>query len=175
MIYGFAKQSGGQVRIDPSVGHGTTICLFMPRHCEPEHASDEAARQSGSAHAIEGETVLIVDDEPSVQMLITEVLAELGYTAIEAADGTSALRVLQSDTRIDLLVTDVGLPGGMNGRQLADFGRVARPNLKILFIPGYAERAVASGEQFGHGIEILTKPFGMDGLAMRIKNNIAKK
>jgi PAS domain S-box-containing protein len=175
MIYGFAKQSGGQVRIESVVDHGTTIFLFLPRHHELENASDQSAERSGSVEAMDGETVLIVDDEPSVRMLITEVLAELGYTAIEAADGTSALRVLQSDTRIDLLVTDVGLPGGMNGRQLADFGRVARPALKVLFITGYAEKAVGSGEQLGPGMEILTKPFAMDGLAMRIKDMILKK
>ena len=165
MIYGFAKQSGGQVRIESSVGRGTKIYLFLPRHSDLEASSEGTSGRSGSVQAGAGETVLIVDDEPSVRMLITEVLGELGYTAIEAADGTSALRVLQSDTRIDLLVTDVGLPGGMNGRQLADFGRIARPALKILFITGYAEKAVASGDQLEPGMEILTKPFAMEGLA----------
>jgi CheY-like chemotaxis protein len=106
-------------------------------------------------------------------MLVTEVLAELGYTAVEAADGSSALRVLQSDIRIDLLVTDVGLPGGMNGRQLADFGRVARPKLRVLFITGYAEKSVVAGNQLEEGMGILTKPFAMDGLASRIKELIS--
>ena len=173
MIYGFAKQSGGQVRIDSVVGRGTTIFLFLPRHHKLESASDEVTESSESARAAEGETVLIVDDEPSVRMLITEVLAELGYTAIEAADGASALRVLQSDARIDLLVTDVGLPGGMNGRQLADFGRLARPALKTLFITGYAEKAVASGDQLGLGMEVLAKPFAMESLAAKIKKLIS--
>src|SRR5258705_1775014 len=103
--------------------------------------SEEAANFARAPRAAMGETVLFVDDEPLVRMLVGEVLAELGYTAIEASDGSSALQVLRSDTRIDLLVTDVGLPGGMNGRQLADFGRTARPNLKVLFITGYAEKA----------------------------------
>jgi CheY-like chemotaxis protein len=120
-----------------------------------------------------GDTVLIVDDEPSVRMLVTEVLSELGYTAIEAADGSSALRVLQSDTRIDLLVTDVGLPGGMNGRQLADFGRIARPELKVLFITGYAEKTALARDQMEAGMGILTKPFAMEGLAGRIKELIS--
>ena len=102
-------------------------------------------------------------------MLITEVLAELGYTAIEAADGASALPVLHSDARIDLLVTDVGLPGGMNGRQLADFGRTVRPHLKVLFITGYAEKAAMGAAGLEPGMAILTKPFAMDGLATRIK------
>ncbi len=174
MIYGFAKQSGGQVRIDSIVGRGTKIYLFLPRHSEHEASAKDTVGTPRSSQAVEGETVLIVDDEPSVRMLITEVLGELGYTAIEAADGTSALRVLQSDTRIDLLVTDVGLPGGMNGRQLADFGRIARPALKILFITGYAEKAVSSGDQLEPGMEILTKPFAMDGLAARIKDMISR-
>ena len=97
------------------------------------------------------------------------MLAELGYTAIEASDGSSALQVLRSDTRIDLLVTDVGLPGGMNGRQLADFGRTARPKLKVLFITGYAEKAAIGAGGLDSGMAILTKPFAMDGLATRIK------
>lgn len=175
MIYGFAKQSGGQVRIDSVVGEGTTIYLFLPRHHEIASVSDEVVDLSVSAGTAKGETVLVVDDEPSVRMLITEVLGDFGYTAIEAADGTSALRVLQSDVRIDLLVTDVGLPGGMNGRQVADFGRIARPALKILFITGYAEKAAVGGDQLGIGMEILTKPFTMEGLAARIKDIISKK
>jgi PAS domain S-box-containing protein len=169
MIYGFAKQSGGQVRISSALGCGTTIHLFLPRHSEEEKNVDTSTGFSSVPRAGVGETVLIVDDEPSVRMLITEVLAELGYTAIEAAEGASALQVLRSDTRIDLLVTDVGLPGGMNGRQLADYGRTARPTLKILFITGYAEKAAMGIDGLDKGMAILTKPFAMDGLAERIK------
>jgi PAS domain S-box-containing protein len=169
MIYGFAKQTGGQVRISSEVGRGTTIYLFLPRHSEQEKAADACPNFSSAPRAGVGETVLIVDDEPSVRMLVTEVLAELGYTAIESADGASALQVLRSDARIDLLVTDVGLPGGMNGRQLADFGRTARPALKILFITGYAEKAAMGAGGLDEGMAILTKPFAMDGLAARIK------
>jgi PAS domain S-box-containing protein len=175
MIYGFAKQSGGQVRISSVLGEGTTVHLFLPRHDAFARTSDSVAEFSQSPRAVAGETVLIVDDEPSVRMLIGEVLAELGYTAIEAAEGSSALRVLQSDTRIDLLVTDVGLPGGMNGRQLADFGRVARPKLKILFITGYAEKTVVAGDKLEAGMGVLTKPFAMEGLAARIKELISTK
>jgi CheY-like chemotaxis protein len=102
-------------------------------------------------------------------MLVAEVLAELGYRAIEAAEGASALQVLRSDARIDLLVTDVGLPGGMNGRQLADFGRIARPQLKVLFITGYAEKAVMGTAGLEQGMAVLTKPFAMDGLAKQIR------
>jgi PAS domain S-box-containing protein len=176
MIYGFAKQSGGQVRISSKLGQGTTIHLFLPRHSEQEKIAETSGDFSSAPRADIGQTVLIVDDEPSVRMLVTEVLAELGYTAIESADGVSALQVLRSDTRIDLLVTDVGLPGGMNGRQLADFGRTARPALKILFITGYAERAVMDvGGGLDDGMGILTKPFAMDGLAARIKELLLRR
>jgi len=175
MIYGFAKQSGGQVRIDSTLGEGTTVHLFLPRHDARETAAADTSDFARAPRAAAGDTVLIVDDEPSVRMLIAEVLAELGYTAIEAGEGSSALRVLQSDTRVDLLVTDVGLPGGMNGRQLADFGRVARPKLKVLFITGYAEKTVVGGDKLEDGMGILTKPFAMDGLAARIKELITTK
>ena len=169
MIYGFTKQSGGQVKISSALDQGTTIYLFLPRHSEQETTTENTKDLSSAPRAGTGDTVLIVDDEPSVRMLITEVLGELGYTAIEAADGASALQVLRSDTRIDLLVTDVGLPGGMNGRQLADFGRTARPSLKILFITGYAEKAAMGVAGLDERMAILTKPFAMEGLAGRIK------
>jgi PleD family two-component response regulator len=122
MVYGFAKQSGGQVRVYSEVGVGTTVCLYLPRHYGEADEDEVARRLAEVGQAGQGETVLIVDDEPSVRMLVTEVLEDLGYTAIEAADSVAGLKVLQSDVRIDLLVTDVGLPGGMNGRQMADAG-----------------------------------------------------
>jgi PAS domain S-box-containing protein len=169
MIYGFAKQSGGQVQISSALGRGSTISLFLPRHFEQEKTAKDSTDFSLAPRAGAGETVLIVDDEPSVRMLVAEVLGELGYTAIESADGASALQVLRSDTRIDLLVTDVGLPGGMNGRQLADFGRIARPTLKILFITGYAEKAAMGVDGLDKGMSIVTKPFAMEGLAARMR------
>ena len=172
MIYGFVRQSGGQVRIYSELGQGTTMCLYLPRHYgaaeEPEAGPDLAV----APRAEQGETVLIVDDEPTVRMLVTEVLEDLGYTAIEAADGPAGLKVLQSDVRIDLLVTDVGLPGGMNGRQVADAGRVLRPGLKVLFITGYAENAVLGNGHLEPGMQVITKPFVMEGLAGRIKEMI---
>jgi PAS domain S-box-containing protein len=173
MIYGFVRQSGGQVRIYSEVGQGTTMCLYLPRHYGAEEAAEDPAQLSGAPRAEQGETVLIVDDEPTVRMLVTEVLEDLGYTAIEATDGAAGLQVLRSDARIDLLVTDVGLPGGMNGRQLADAGRVLRPALKVLFITGYAENALIGNGQLGAGMHVLTKPFPLEALASRIKELIA--
>ncbi len=169
MIYGFARQSGGQVRIYSEVGQGTTMCLYLPRHHGQVDGADAEAELSEAPRAEQGETVLVVDDEPTVRMLVTEVLEDLGYTAIEAVDGAAGLKVLRSDVRINLLITDVGLPGGMNGRQVADAGRAVRPGLKVLFITGYAENAVVGNGHLEPGMQVLTKPFAIDALASRIK------
>jgi PAS domain S-box-containing protein len=169
MVYGFAQQSGGQVRIRSEVGQGTTMKIYLPRHLGSiEHAEANPAAAAGELG--QGETVLVVDDEHTIQMLIRDVLTENGYVPLEAADGPSALRFLQSQTRIDLLITDVGLPGGMNGRQIADAARVTRPDLKVLFITGYAESAVMGHTHLEPGMEVLTKPFELDVLARRVRN-----
>ncbi len=174
MIYGFARQSGGQVRINSEVGAGTTVCLYLPRHRGVVEADTPSADRRPLAQAEDGETVLIVDDEATVRMLVTDVLSDLGYTAVEAADGAGGLRVLQSDARIDLLVTDVGLPGGMNGRQMADAARVARPNLKVLFITGFAEASLFGNGPLEPGMAVLTKPFAVETLAARIRELIER-
>jgi len=174
MIYGFARQSGGQVRIDSEPGRGSLVCLYLPRYVGEAEGADTLPDLTRAPRAQSGETVLIVDDEPTVRMLVTEVLEDLGYTALEAADGAAGLRVLQSDARVDLLVTDVGLPGGLNGRQVADAGRALRPNLKILFITGFAENAVVGNGQLDQGMQILTKPFALESLASLIKDMIVK-
>ncbi len=173
MIYGFARQSGGQARIYSEVGQGTMVCLYLPRYLGAERDVELPPELAEAPRAEQGETVLVVDDEPTVRMLVTEVLEDLGYTAIEAADGVAGIKVLQSDVRIDLLVTDVGLPGGMNGRQMADAARVIRPHLKVLFITGYAENAVLSHGHLDPGMHVLTKPFAMEALASRIRELIA--
>ena len=173
MIYGFVRQSGGQVRIYSELGQGTTMCLYLPRHHGPEVVEAPEAERAGAPRAERGETVLVVDDEPVVRMLVTEVLEDLGYTAIEAGDGASALRVLRSDARIDLLITDVGLPGGMNGRQVADAARAMRPGLRVLFVTGYAENAALGHGHLDPGMQVLTKPFALDALASRIGQLLA--
>jgi PAS domain S-box-containing protein len=173
MIYGFVRQSGGQARIYSEVGQGTMVCIYLPRHLgfvDPPHMILDV---KAAPRARQGETVLVVDDEPTVRMLVAEVLEELGYAAMEASDGPSGLRLLQSDVRIDLLVTDVGLPGGMNGRQMADAARINRPGLKVLFITGYAENAVVGNGHLEQGMHVMTKPFEMEVLAQRIKELIS--
>ena len=173
MVYGFAKQSGGQARIYSEVGQGTMVCLYLPRHLGEAEESKSAPVSSDAPRSKDGQTVLVVDDEPTVRMLVTDVLEDLGYITIEAADGAAGLRVLQSDVRIDLLVTDVGLPGGMNGRQVAEAARAMRPALKVLFITGYAENAVLSHGHLDPGMHVLTKPFAVEALASRVRNLIS--
>jgi len=169
MIYGFAKQSGGQVRIQSGVGQGTTVCIYLPRyHGEP--IEDRSEVDSKSPLPLEtGETILIVDDESTVRMLLSDVLSELGYTVLEAADSVAGLKILRSNVHLDLLISDVGLPGGMNGRQMADAGREIRPSLKTLFITGYAEKAAIGNGQLGPGMQVLTKPFAVDILVARVQ------
>ena len=169
MVYGFVKQSGGEIRIYSEPGQGTTVCLYLPRHVGEAGGDEEGTVDGPVPQARQGETVLIVDDEPTVRMLVSDVLSELGYQVVEASDGREGLAVLNSNRPIDLLITDVGLPGGMNGRQVADAARSARPNLKIMFITGYAENAVLSHGHLDPGMHILTKPFAMDDLGRRVK------
>ncbi len=169
MIYGFVRQSGGQARIYSELGEGTVVCLYLPRHFGEAEGPEPLPELAEAPRAEQGETVLVVDDEPSIRMLVTEVLQDLGYVALEAADSVAGLQALRSNARIDLMITDVGLPGGMNGRQLAEAGRMSRPGLKVLFITGYAENAVIGNGQLEPGMHVLTKPFALEALASRIK------
>jgi PAS domain S-box-containing protein len=167
MIYGFARQSEGCAAIYSELGKGTTIKLFLPRYTgEDSIAENTPECHPAIAHA-EGETVLVVEDEDIVRELVVEVLRDIGYNAIEAADGPSGLEILQSKCRIDLLVTDIGLPG-LNGRQVADGGRLLRPDLKVLFMTGYAENAVFGSGFLENGMAMITKPFATEDLVRRV-------
>jgi PAS domain S-box-containing protein len=171
MIYGFARQSNGHATIDSKLDQGTSVKLYLPRHhgqLPAEHAPGVNAGQ----HAATGETVLVVEDEPVVRGVILEMLGEQGYRTIEAGDGPSGLRLLRMNEQIDLLITDVGLPG-MNGRQLADLARETRPDLKILFITGYAESVAIADGFLQSGMEMITKPFDLDHLSRRIRAMIS--
>ncbi|WP_263259389.1 PAS domain-containing protein [Pseudomonas oryzihabitans] len=169
MIYGFARQSGGQVRLYSEINQGTTLCIYLPRYLGEAPTDEGLTARREVAGSTQGETVLIVDDEPTVRMLVVDILEDLGYAVIEAADSLTGLKILQSDVSLDLLITDVGLPGGMNGRQMAEAGRQSRPGLKTLFITGYAENAAIGNGHLDPGMEILTKPFAMDSLAARVR------
>jgi PAS domain S-box-containing protein len=169
MIYGFVRQSDGSVTIDSEFGKGTTIEICLPRFSGD--VLDAPVEESSGDHRAEAnEVVLVVEDEPLVRLLIVETLNDLGYKALETADSAAALRILQSSQRLDLLVSDIGLPG-LNGRQLADAARVKRPNLKVLFVTGYAENAAGSSF-LEPGMEMIAKPFAMDVLASKIREMI---
>ena len=171
MIYGFARQSEGYAKIYSEMGKGTTINLYLPRHLG-EAEEDDGPLSLSDAHGAEaGETVLVVEDEGVVRGLIVAVLNDLGYHTLEAADGPKGLELLQSKRRIDLLITDIGLPG-LNGRQVADAGRDLRPGLKVLFMTGYAENAALASGFLEHGMTMITKPFAMEALATRIRDSL---
>ena len=161
------------MRIASEVGRGTAVSIGLPRH-DGDAAALEAGGDRGAAPgAGESETVLVVDDEPTVRMLVGEVLADFGSAAREAEDGPSGLAVLRSTARIDLPVSDVGLPNGMNGRRFADAARVLRPGFEVLFITGYADHAAVGNGHLEPGMAVLTKPFAMDDLARRIQEIMA--
>lgn len=170
MIYGFARQSGGQVEIRSQLGQGTTVCLHLPR--DESAAEEPRAPSAPPAPVVARRTVLVTDDEPLIRMLIVDAVEDMGFATLEAADGPQALAVLQSDAAIDLLVTDVGLPNGMNGRQVADAARALRPDIPVLFVTGYAENTVLGGGRLDEGMEIMTKPFDLDALSDRINRMI---
>jgi len=170
MIYGFARQSEGYVEIESSPGRGTTVHLCLPRF-EGEVDDEAAAPVDGAAPAETGETVLVIEDEPVVRGLVVEVLADLGYRVVEAVDGPQGLEIVQSTQRIDLLITDVGLPG-LNGRQVADAARALRPDLKVLFMTGYAENAALAAGSLDARMAVITKPFVMEMLAIRVREII---
>ncbi|MCK9715384.1 response regulator [Pseudomonas syringae] len=169
MIYGFARQSGGGVYITSKVGEGSKVCILLPMHeGEAETVVFDDSPLQVPASSTSDETILVVDDEPAVRLLIAELLEDLGYIVLQAERGADALTILQSKAAIDLLITDVGLPGGMNGRQVADAARDVRPDLKILFVTGYAENAALAHDTLEPGMHVLPKPFAIAELIGRV-------
>ncbi|WP_159812384.1 PAS domain S-box protein [Pseudomonas sp. 18058] len=173
MIYGFAQQSGGHVSLDSVPGQGTCVRLYLPRLKTPELQAAEVEPVSVTPPTASGETVMVVEDDPAVRMLVLDLLKELGYRGYEAQDATSALPLLESDSRIDLLVTDVGLPG-MNGRQLAEIARQHRPGLKVLFMTGYAQKAAERQGFLEDGMDMVAKPFALELLASKIRTMLSQ-
>jgi CheY-like chemotaxis protein len=169
MIYGFIRQSGGEVHIRSAPGQGTCVRLYFPRHAGAPEPMAPAAMPALPAKGGAGETVLIVDDEASLRVLMQEVLEEQGYTTLAVEDGAAALTLLQSPQPIDLLLTDVGLPGGISGVQLAEAANNLRPRLKTLFITGYGDNALIRRDRLAAGTHILPKPFTMAALAARVR------
>lgn len=164
MIYGFAKQSNGQVRVHSQPGVGTTVSIFLPAS---EKLQEVPTPMRSDLREGQGEVVLLVEDDPAVRLLIGEILQDLSYRWLEAEDANSAIDILRSGERIDLMVSDVGLPG-MNGRQLAEIAHQHRPQLPVLFVTGYAENAAIRSGFLGTNMDMITKPFVMEDLATKI-------
>ena len=168
MVYGFVRQSGGQVRIYSEPGVGTTMCLYLPRHVGDSEVESPVGITS-RAEGADSEVILLIEDEATIRDVLGEELQRAGYQVISCTRGVEGVEILQSDCRIDLLLSDVGLPGGLNGRQVADAGRVTRPDLKVLFITGYAENAAIGNGLLAAGMEVITKPFDVADLLTKVR------
>jgi PAS domain S-box-containing protein len=167
-VYGFVKQSGGHVKIYSEVGQGTTVKIYLPRANAAHDIEEKSATETlpeGSA-----ETILLVEDDDDVRIHSAESLRELGYRVLEAHDGPSALRLLERQPRVDLLFTDVVLPGGMTGAQVAAQAKAMRENLKVLFTTGYARNAIIHHGRLDKGVELITKPFTFSDLAAKVRD-----
>lgn len=173
MVYGFARQSQGHVRIYSEVGQGTMVCLYLPRNFGAAPTPESGATADVVTVAADGKRVLVIDDEVLIRMVVVDALADMGFTSAEAGTGPEGLAILEQSSRIDLLITDVGLPGGMNGRQVAEAARELRPDLKVLFITGYAENAALNHGHIGPGMKVLTKPFSVGELTAKIQSLLA--
>jgi PAS domain S-box-containing protein len=171
VIYGFAKQSRGHLRIQSELGRGTTIKLYLPRALHSAVESNNAAIEAPRGR---GETILVVEDDATVRLIISDALQDLGYGILVAADARAAIPLIQSEQRIDLMVSDVVLPH-INGRKLAEIARASRPNLRVLFVSGYAENALAREDFLDSGMEMLTKPFALDALGAKVRAMIEAK
>lgn len=167
MVYGFVRQSGGQVRVHSEVGKGTSMFLYLPRH--EGDWQEEVQAPPVSFEPGQGETVLLIEDEPSLRDIVEEILYDAGYRVLTAQDGPTGLHILHSDAQIDLLITDVGLPGGLNGRQVADLARMRRPALKVLFVTGYADTAAVGNGHLEPGMEMIAKPFEISAFARKVQ------
>jgi PAS domain S-box-containing protein len=167
-VFGFIKQSGGHVKIYSEIGEGTTVKLYLPRYRGQEDVRDEgpATRDVSRGH---GQLVLVVEDDPDVRDYTVEMVSELGYSVLSAPDGATALRLLDSNREVALLFTDVGLPGGINGRQLAEQAQRRRPRLKVLYTTGYARNAIVHQGRLDPGVEVIFKPFTYSDLAAKIR------
>jgi PAS domain S-box-containing protein len=170
MVYGFVKQSGGNVKIYSELGEGTTVKIYLPRqvgHLPEEEDAPAAVVPEGTRE----ETILVCEDDDDVRAYSVEVLRDLGYRVLEAHDGPSALRLLErQEGRVDLLFTDVVLPAGMTGAVLAEKARAIRPGLRVLFTTGYARNAIVHQGRLDPGVELITKPFAYSELASRIRD-----
>ncbi len=170
MAYAFARQSGGQLTVESDIGRGTVVTLYLPREREPEEAAQ--AGDSGTRNFdARGETVLVVEDEPDMRQIAVSLLHDLGYQVLQAEHGAEAVATLKTEARVDLLLTDLVLPGGMSGAEIASEGRGAHPGIKVLIMSGYND----AGGQPGQSAEFLKKPFTRDLLARTVREALDGK
>ena len=168
-VYGFVRQSAGHVAIYSEVGEGTVVKIYLPRHHGAEESVREPVRVDGGVKAVGAETILVVEDEEALRQYTVDILSELGYAVLAAANGAAALDILKSHDDIDLLFTDIVMPGGMNGRQLADQALQLRPALKVLFTTGYTANAIVHQGRVDPDVALITKPFSYDQLGAKIR------
>jgi CheY-like chemotaxis protein len=174
MIYAFTRQSGGHCRIETEVGCGTAIYLYLPRYVQvPDQLETRSVLQFPSVAPNTAGTILYVEQNPSVRELTIEVLAEYGHRVVIAEDGEGAMRILTAGEQVNMIVTDIGLPGGMTGRRLAELARDIHPTLKVLFITGYVGEAEAAAAMCIPGMEVLQKPFQVRALVDRVRTMLA--
>jgi signal transduction histidine kinase len=168
-VYGFVRQSSGHVRVESEVGHGTTVTIYLPRHIGRDKPAGVARGQRAAGHAAATECILVVEDDDALRAYVTEALRDFGYRILEARNGAAALLVLEGRPDIDLLLTDIVMPGGMNGRELADAARTGGPGLKVLFMTGYSGDAIEDHRRLDPDMRLIGKPFSIDGLARKVR------
>jgi CheY-like chemotaxis protein len=169
MVYGFVKQSGGHLAIESEPGRGSTIRIYLPRFIREEARVPAASVAAGREPRGSGETILVVEDDESVRHSSVEALREMGYEVLEAGDAMEGVRLIVDRGGIDLLFTDVGLPGGVNGRALADAARSARPGMRVLFTTGYTRNASVEDGTLEQGVHFIAKPFSLGALAVKVR------
>jgi len=169
MVYGFIKQSGGHVAIYSEPGHGSTFKVYLPRFVRPEEKPPVSGGAVRTRPRGTGETILVVEDDEDVRQASVEALRDMGYEVLEAGDAMDGVRLIVDHGGIDLLFTDVGLPGGVNGRALADAARSAQPGLRVLFTTGYTRNAILHNGVLDHDVHFIAKPFNLTALAAKVR------
>jgi CheY-like chemotaxis protein len=168
-VYGFVRQSAGHVTIYSELGEGTTVKIYLPRYFGPEDQAEEPDQSSDAAGAICAECILVVEDDDALRLYTVEMLSDLGYSVLTAANGPAALDIIDRGYSVDLLFTDIVMPGGMNGRQLADEAVRRRPGLKVLFTTGYSRNAIVHHGRLDPGVQLISKPFSFEQLGTKVR------
>jgi PAS domain S-box-containing protein len=168
-VYGFVHQSAGHVKIYSEVGHGSMVKIYLPRHLDADARPDVGTATPGAAEVIGRESILVVEDDDALRAYTTEILNELGYRVLQAPNGAAALDIIEREPEIDLLFTDIVMPGGINGKQLADEALLRRPKLKVLFTTGYTRNAIVHRGQLDPGVQLISKPFSFNELSAKVR------